>query len=89
MKRLLAAGLVRSLLLTLTTKPTDLVTVLFEIECDIQKLDDNVIFADIIQFSEFLGQEEILFDLNATFRLENIQQDEQLYLIRMTAVNDG
>jgi hypothetical protein len=41
------------------------------------------------QFSEFSYQKEVLFDLNTTFRLENIQQDEQVWFISITAVNDG
>jgi hypothetical protein len=45
--------------------------------------------ADITQFNESPFREEILFDLNATFRLGNIQKDEQVWIIRMTAVKDG
>jgi hypothetical protein len=45
--------------------------VLFEIECN-----DNLIFADITQFTKLLSdQKTILFDFNATFRIENIEQD--------------
>ena len=54
-----------------------------------KELGDNVIFADITQFNESPSREEILFDLNATFRLGNIQKDEQVWIIRMTEVNDG
>jgi tetratricopeptide (TPR) repeat protein len=79
MKGFLTASHVRSF-----TKRQDLIDVLLEIECN-----DNVIFADITQWNESSCQEEILFDLNATFKLENIQQDEQLWCIRMVAVNDG
>ncbi|CAF2706210.1 unnamed protein product [Rotaria sp. Silwood2] len=34
-------------------------------------------------------QQEILFDLNTTFRLENIQEGEQIWIIKMIVVNDG
>ena len=72
-----------------TMQQTDTITVLLEIECNLQELGDNVIFADITQFNESPSREEILFDLNATFRLGNIQKDEQVWIIKMTVVNDG
>jgi len=63
------------------TKQAETITVFFEIECE---LDDNIIFADITQLGD------ILFDLNTTFRLGNIQQDDkQMWIIKMNAVKDG
>ena len=72
-----------------TTQRTDTITVLLEIECNLRELGDNVIFADITQFNESPSLEGILFDFNATFRLENIRKDEQVWIVKMTAVNDG
>jgi hypothetical protein len=53
-------------------KRPDLISVLFQIECNLQELDDNFVFADITQFTELSSQQTILFDLNSTFRLETI-----------------
>ena len=66
----------------LTSKQTDLISVLFEIECNLKELNENFIFAEI-------DHETILFDLNSTFQLDNIQQNEQIWIIKLTAINDG
>jgi len=71
------------------TKSTQLIDVLFEIKCNVKELGDNLIFADLTQFTENPSQRQILFDLNTTFKLENIQQIEQIWIIRITVVNDG
>ena len=65
------------------------VGVLFEIHCDIQQLDNSVIFADVASLSVFPEEEEVLFDLNASFRLDSVEEDGPIYVIRMTATNDG
>ena len=72
----------------LTRKPNT-IDVLFQIQCDVQQLGRSVVYADIATMSEFLTEEEVLFDLNASFRLESIEQDESVQVIRMTATNDG
>ena len=75
---------------TKSIQQADLIDVLFEIECNVKELGDNLIFADLTQFSEeSISKTEVLFDLNTTFRLENIQQVEQIWIIRIIAVNDG
>jgi hypothetical protein len=61
---------------SVSTKRPDLISVLFQIECNLQELDDNFIFADITQFNDASSQQTILFHLNSTFRLEAIDQDE-------------
>jgi tetratricopeptide (TPR) repeat protein len=75
---------------TSSIERTDLISVLFEIECNIKELSDNLIFADITQFNQLPScQKIILFDFNTTFRLENVQQNEQMWLIKLNAVCDG
>jgi tetratricopeptide (TPR) repeat protein len=80
MKEFLTANTDRSSVLTLSA--SSLISVLFEIECN-----DNMIFADITQLLS--DQKTILFDFNATFRIENIEQDEQILMIKLKAVTDG
>jgi hypothetical protein len=72
MKGFLMASTVRSSTFS-SIKQTDFIPVLFEIECNIKELDDQVIFA------ELSSEEIVLFDFNTTFRLENIQQNEQIW----------
>jgi tetratricopeptide (TPR) repeat protein len=78
--------------LALAIKPTkrmDVVSVLFQIECNVRELGKNVIFADIAQYSEYSDKKEVLFDINTTFRLKSIQQHDQIWLVTMSASNDG
>ncbi|CAF1250880.1 unnamed protein product [Adineta steineri] len=53
---------------------SDLVDVHLEIKCNIK---------------EYQNKNEILFDLNTAFQLENIEENDQKILIRLTAVNYG
>ena len=54
---------------------TDLVPVLFEIECSVKELGDSVIFADVTQFTDSPSEQKtILFDCNTTFRLETMNK---------------
>ena len=65
MKGFLIAHNNRSSVAALSTPITgenDLITVLFQIECSVTQLADNLIFADISQFNESLPQGTILFD---------------------------
>ena len=71
------------------SRRTDTIPVLFQIECDIRELGERVIFADTSSFSEYPHEQEILFDLSVTFRLESIQQEESVPVIRMSVSNDG
>ncbi|CAF0826339.1 unnamed protein product [Adineta steineri] len=78
MKEFLTANIDRSSCYTSSTKQ---ISVLFEIE-----LNKNSIFADL----ELSDQETILFNLNSTFRIDNIQQqNDQLWIIKLISVNDG
>lgn len=65
----------------------DSISVLFQIECNIREIGKSVIFADIIQLSYYPEEEEILFNLNACFRIQSIEQDE--LIIRLNLVNEG
>lgn len=72
-----------------STKRTDGIAVLFQIQCCVQHLGRSVIYADIGAFSDYPDEQEVLFDLNASFRLDSIEQDGSVQLVRMTATNDG
>ncbi|CAF3736158.1 unnamed protein product [Rotaria sp. Silwood1] len=73
------------------SKQTDLISVLIEIQYDLQHMSNSVIVADIIQFNEISceDQQEILFDSNITFRLESVRMEEDMYVIAMSASNEG
>ena len=67
-------------------------SVLFEIECNLNELeDDSVIFADISQFSEIKDEDEILFDIGATFIMENISYDQKLniWLVKLKVTDEA
>ncbi|CAF3813819.1 unnamed protein product [Adineta steineri] len=78
MKEFLTANTDRSSCYTSSTKQ---ISVLFEIE-----LNKNSIFTDL----ELSNQETILLNLNSTFRIDNIQQqNDQLWIIKLISVNAG
>ncbi|CAF4237584.1 unnamed protein product, partial [Rotaria sordida] len=56
------------------TKRVGVISVLFQIQCDIQHIGNNVIYSDIAQFSNYPDEKEVLFDLNAAFRLDSIEK---------------
>ncbi|CAF4128050.1 unnamed protein product [Rotaria sp. Silwood2] len=88
----LSANRHRSSALDVAMKPTkrsDLISVIFEIECNIRELGENIIFADISQYSEYPDRQEVLFDVKTTFRLKNTQRLAQVWLVKMNASNDG
>jgi tetratricopeptide (TPR) repeat protein len=61
------------------------VAVIFEIECDPSILDDNLIFADIVEYSNNPDEEEVLIDIGAVFRLKDIKQDlDERWVINLT-----
>ncbi|CAF4956822.1 unnamed protein product [Rotaria sp. Silwood1] len=72
-----------------STKRVDVVSVLFQIKCHIKQIDKTVIFADITQFSEYPEEKEVLFDLNACFTIESIEQNGSIQLINMNVSNEG
>ena len=71
------------------TKRSDVLSVLFEIKCNVQDLGDSVLFADIASFSVYPDEQEVLFDLSVTFRVDNVQHDGEVWLIQMSASSDG
>ncbi|CAF1428936.1 unnamed protein product [Adineta steineri] len=77
MKEFLTANTDRSSCYASSTKQ---ISVLFEIE-----LNKNSIFADL----ELSNHEAILFNLNSTFQIDNIQPHDQLWIIKLISVNDG
>jgi tetratricopeptide (TPR) repeat protein len=67
-------------------------SVLFEIECNLNELqNDSVIFADISRFSEIRDEGEILFDIGATFIMETISYDNDLsvWLLKLKATDEA
>jgi len=70
------------------TKQTDVISVLFQIKCDLKQLEKNVLFADIAQFIAYPNG-QVLFDLNACFHIESIEPNELFQLINMNLSNTG
>ncbi|CAF1142875.1 unnamed protein product [Didymodactylos carnosus] len=71
---------------------TDKQSVLFEIECNLNELqNDAVIFADIARFSEIPNEEEVLFDIGAAFFMESVCYDNELnvWLFKLRAVDEA
>ena len=68
---------------------SDMISVLFQIECNVSELGKNLIFVDLSQLAECSTQNTILFDFNTTFRLENIEHDGHMWTVKLKAVNDG
>jgi tetratricopeptide (TPR) repeat protein len=71
------------------TEQTDVISVLFRIECDVKQLNKSVIFADIAQFSEYPDKREVLFDANSCFRIDSIEHIDSIQLVKMRASNEG
>ena len=71
------------------TKRIDIVPVLFEIKCHVAKLGQSIVYADIAQFSEYPMEEEVLFDLNACFQIESIEEKDGLQIVKMNVSNEG
>ncbi|CAF3404239.1 unnamed protein product, partial [Rotaria sp. Silwood2] len=65
-------------------------SVLFEIECDVDHLQDAIIFADIARFSKHPDEQEVLFDLGPTFEILCIDEYEpDCWLVKLKAVDAG
>ncbi|CAF1298873.1 unnamed protein product, partial [Rotaria sordida] len=73
------------------TSMSDKLSVLLEIDCDVEKLGDTVIFADISSESNFRDENEILFDIGATFQLTATpkQNDNGVWNLTMIATDEG
>ncbi|CAF4334580.1 unnamed protein product, partial [Rotaria sordida] len=72
------------------SKRSDIVSILYEIECYIQELD-SIIFADITELSVYAKESEVLFDLGSTFEIISVKEDFQLnlWLIKLRTSNKG
>mgnify|MGYP001068459397 CR=1 FL=1 len=82
----------RSLALAFTeksSKRSDVVPVLFQIQCHVKQIGQTVIFADIEQLSAFPHEHEVLFDVDTAFRIDSIETDEHRQIINMTATNEA
>ena len=86
LKGFLMTSTVRSVSPSTSTNGTDLISVLFQIEFHIKELSDQIIFGEIDSLSL---EETFLFDFNTTFQLENIEQIEQIWMIKLKVVNHG
>jgi tetratricopeptide (TPR) repeat protein len=71
------------------TKKKDVISVLFQIECDFKQLGKSVVFADTAQFSAYPNEQEVLFDLNACFYIKSIEENESLQVININLSNEG
>jgi tetratricopeptide (TPR) repeat protein len=71
----------------------DMIPILFEIKCHLCDENNSVIFADISHLSGFIEEKEVLFDLGATFTIEEITEettdDIQLLIITIKTNGEG
>ncbi|CAF1025818.1 unnamed protein product [Adineta steineri] len=67
----------------------DMQTCIFEIQAD--PTLTSVIFADIDEYSKMKGEEEVLFGLNTTFRIDSIKMDKTLNMwkIKLSTTTEG
>ena len=72
-----------------STKRPDIISVLFQIHCDVKQIGHSVIFADIEKFSAFPREQEVLFDVDAAFRIDSIEPDGERKIIQMTVTNEA
>jgi len=72
-----------------STKRPDVIPVIFQIHCDIKQIDRSVIFADVEKLSVFPGEQEVLFDIDAAFRIDSIETDGERKIIKMTVTNEA
>ena len=72
-----------------TTQRTDVVGVLFQIHCDVENIGTSVIYADITAFSMYPAEKEVLFDMNASFKLDSIEDEGSIQVINMSVSNQG
>ncbi len=65
-------------------------SILLQIECNVDKLQDAIVFADIARFSKYPAEKEVLFDLGATFQILSINKDESdCWLVHLKATDIG
>jgi hypothetical protein len=75
--------------LSLETASIYAVNTIFEIE--INPSVENLIFANIAEYSQFPEEEEVLFDLGCTFRITDVDPDDsnERVIVKMIAVNEA
>ena len=73
----------------LSPSSDDQKTVLFEIKADYRLR--TVIFADIDEFSQMEGEQEVLFNLGSVFKINDVSFDSKFgcWKIQMTATDEG
>ncbi|CAF4537889.1 unnamed protein product, partial [Rotaria socialis] len=69
-----------------STKSRNTIPVLFQIECYLEQGDENTVFADITQFTV---DQEVLFDSNACFKINFIEETETYATVKMNVSNAG
>ncbi|CAF2980230.1 unnamed protein product [Rotaria sp. Silwood2] len=62
--------------------------VLFEITVDPARTNKNLTFAHIAQFSVKKDEQEVLFDLGATFKITDVKHENEMCIVSMVAVTD-
>ncbi|CAF1294931.1 unnamed protein product, partial [Didymodactylos carnosus] len=74
-----------------STKRRDAVTVLFEIEYDLSELsDDAIVCADIAEFSDYPEEQEVLFDLGATFKIQLVDREKpDVCRVNLSVTSEG
>ncbi|CAF1048993.1 unnamed protein product [Didymodactylos carnosus] len=63
-------------------------SLLFEIECDLSRLKDSVVFADIAEFSAIPDENEILFDIGATFKIISVSQNTDIWIVKLQGTDE-
>ncbi|CAF4695578.1 unnamed protein product, partial [Didymodactylos carnosus] len=65
--------------------------VIYEIECNLIELNDAVIFAHIARFSDIPDEDEVLFEIGATFEVLAINHDETLnmWIVKLKTTDKG
>ncbi|CAF1118886.1 unnamed protein product, partial [Didymodactylos carnosus] len=74
-----------------STKRRDAVVVLFEIEYDLSELNDHdIVCADIAKFSDYPEEQEVLFDLGATFKIQSVNREKpDLSRVKLRVTSEG
>lgn len=69
----------------------DMISVLLQIKCSLNDDNNSTIFADISNLSYFSREREVLFDLGATFTIEDIHEEtvDDTNLLIITVVTNG
>lgn len=73
------------------TSTSDKLSILVEIDCDVEKLGDSVVFADIAAESNFRDENEVSFDIGATLQLTTTPQQtgDGVWYLKMIATDEG